>query len=58
MEHIMECLQETKNKTTIWSSSSPSEYIFEENENINSKEHMHLNVHESIMYSSQDMKAI
>ena len=58
MENYMECPQETKNKTTIWSSNSPSEYISEENGNINSKEHMHLSVHESIIYSSQVMKAI
>ena len=58
MENNMECPQETKTKTTIWSSNSPSEYISEENENINSKEHMHLSVHESIIYGSQDMKTL
>ena len=56
MENSMEVPQENKNKTTIWSSNSPPGYISEKNENTNSKRHMHLNVHDSVIYNSQDME--
>ena len=56
MENMLEVPQKIKNSTTIWSSSSTSRYLFEENENTNSKRYMHPHVHCSIIYNSQDMK--
>ena len=46
-----------KLKTTIHSSNSTLRYVFQRNENINLKRHMHLNVHSSILYNSQDIEA-
>ena len=53
----MEGSQNTKNKTTIWSSNSTPGYISEENENTDLKRYMHPNVHRGIIYKSQDMEA-
>ena len=44
-----------KIETTIRFSNFSPEYIAEENKNTNLKRYMHLNVHSSIIYSSQDM---
>ena len=57
MENSMQFPQETKNKTTICFSNSTPGYISEENKNINLKSYMHRYVHNSTIYSFQDMKA-
>ena len=54
----MDISQKTKNRTTIRPSNSTSGYIYEKNKNTNSKRYMHLNVHSSIIYNSQDMETI
>ena len=53
----MEVPQNTKNRTIIRSSNSTPGYTSKENKNINSKRHMHPNVHSSIIYNSQDREA-
>ena len=50
-------LQNTINKTAMWSNNSTPGYISKENESINLKRYMHLNIHSSIIYNSQDMEA-
>ena len=57
MENSMEVPQKIKNRTTIWSSNSTSEYLSEENENTNLKRYVHSHVHCSIIYNRQDMEA-
>ena len=44
--------QKTKNRITLWSSSSTLGYISEESKSANLKRHMHINVHNSINFSS------
>ena len=44
----------SKSSLSIQSSNSIPGYIPKENENTNSKRHMHLSVHKSIIYSSSD----
>lgn len=46
----MELPQETKNRTTEWSSSSISVYLSKENRTTNVKNYMHLYVYCSIIY--------
>ena len=53
----METPQKTKSRTTIPSSNSTPGYIPKEKGNTNLKRYMHPNVHSSIIYNSQDMKA-
>ena len=53
----MEIAPKTKNRATIGSSNSIPQYIHKENENTNSKKYMNFNVHSSIVYNSQGMKA-
>ena len=48
--------QKIKNITIIWSSNYIPGYLCEENENIDLKRYMHLSVHSSIIYNSQDVK--
>ena len=50
----MEVPQKTKKRTTIWSSNSTAGYTDKENENTKSKRYMLCNVHNSIIYNSQD----
>ena len=52
-----EFLRKTKNRTTIWPSSSTPGYIYKRNENTNSKKHRHPSVHSSTIYNIQDMEA-
>ena len=54
MENNMEMPQKIKNRIAMWSSNSTSGYLFEENENTNSKRYLQLYVHYSIIYNSQD----
>ena len=56
LENRMEVSQKTKNRITIWSSSPIPGHISAENSN--SKRCMHLSVHCSTIYNSQDMEAI
>ena len=58
MGNSMEVPQKTKNRTIMGSSDSTPGYTAEENKNTNSERHMHPNVHSSIIYNSQSMKAI
>ena len=53
----MDIPQKLKNRTAIWSSNFTSEYLPEENKNINLKRYMHANVHCGIIYNSQDVEA-
>ena len=53
----VEVPQQMKTRTTTVSSNSTSEYIFEEHKNTNLERCMHLNVHSSFIYNSQDMEA-
>ena len=57
MQNTMEIAPKIKNKDTIWSSNSIPWYIRKENENTNSKIYMNPNVHSSIVYNSQGIKA-
>ena len=57
MKKNIEFPQKTKSRTIILLNSSFSGYISEENENTSSEMYMHPNVHSSIIYYSQDMKA-
>ena len=53
----MEASQSTKNRATIWSSSSTPEYISgKKNENTNSESYMHPNVDRGIIYNSKGME--
>ena len=56
VENSVTISQNTKNRTTMWPSSSTPEYISDRKENTNSKRYMHGNVHSSIIYNSQDME--
>jgi len=47
--------QKIKNRTTVWSGSSISEYLSKENENNNLKRYAP-HVHCGIIYNSQDME--
>ena len=49
--------QNIKNRSTKRSISFTSGHFYEENKNTNSKCCMHLKVHSSIIYTSQDMEA-
>ena len=49
-------LKKTKNRITTWSFNPTPEYIAGENHN--SKKYMHLSVHWSTVYNSQDMEEI
>ena len=53
----MEVPQKTENRTTRTPSNSTPGYIAKENENTNLKRNTQPNVHSSITYNSQDMKA-
>ena len=55
-ENSMGFPQKIKNRTTIWSSNSPSGYLSTENENTDLRRYMHPHVHYSIVYNRQDMK--
>ena len=57
MENSTRVSQKVKNRTTTWPSNPTSGYLLEEIQNTNSKRYMHLYVHYSIIYNSQDMKA-
>ena len=46
-----------ENRTNTLSTSSTPGYISQESENSNLKRHMHLNIHNRIIYSSQDVEA-
>ena len=52
----MEVPQKTKNRTTIWSSDSTFGYLSNEKENTNLRSDMHLHIHWSMTYNSQDME--
>ena len=52
----MEALQKIKNRTTKWSSSSTSGYLYKENENTIQKRHMQPYIHCGIIYNSQNME--
>ena len=56
METVWRFLKKLKNRTTIWSSNSTSWYLSEETENTNSKIYLYPQVHNSIVYNSQDME--
>ena len=56
VENSMKFPQKIKNGTTVWLRDSPSGNISEETWNTNLKEYMHLYVHCSIIYNSQDME--
>ena len=58
MENSMEGPQKTKNRTTIWPSTSTPGFISRKNENTNLKTYMHPSFHSSTIYYSQDMEAI
>ena len=53
----MEIAPKMTNRATMWSSNSIPGYICKENENTNSKKYWNPNVHSSIVYNSQGMKA-
>ena len=55
MENSMETPLNSKNRTTIWSSSFAFGYLSEENENSNSKRYIHLEVNYSIIHNSQTL---
>ena len=57
LEKSMEFPQKIKNRTTLWSSNSTSEYLPKGNENTNLKRYLHPHGHCSIIYNSQDMEA-
>ena len=52
MENNIEFLENSKNKTTLWSSNSPPGYISKENENTNLNIYLHPSVHSNLIYSS------
>ena len=57
VESRMEKPQKIKNGTALWPSGSMSGNISKGNQNTNSKEHKHPDVHYSIIYNCQDMEA-
>ena len=57
MENNIEFLENSKNKTTLWSSNSPPGYISKENENTNLNIYLHPNVHSNLIYSRQVTEA-
>ena len=57
MENNTEVLQKIKSRTTTQFGIFTSEYLPEENKNTNLKKYMHITVHYSIIYSSQDVEA-
>ena len=57
MENSMEAPQKIKNRTTIWSRNSVRGYISKEMKIPIQKNCVYLNVHNSIIYKSQDMEA-
>ena len=56
-KNSMEIPQKIKNRNTIWSNKSTTEYLPKESKNTNSKSYMHPYVYYSTIYSSQDMEA-
>ena len=50
----MEVPQKIKNRSTMLSSDSSSEYVSKENENRISKQYMHYHVYYSIINNNQD----
>ena len=48
---------QNKNETAFWPSNPTSGNVPGETQNTNSKEYVHLNVHCSIIYNSQDLEA-
>ena len=56
VERSMQGPQKIKNRTTIWP-TYPTLGYSKEIQNINLKKYMHLYVHCSIIYNSQDMEA-
>ena len=57
MENTMEIPQKLKNRISILSSISTSEYLSERNENTNLKWYMNSYVNCSIIYNSQNMES-
>ena len=57
MENSTEFPQKVKNITTMWPSNPTSEYLSKEIQNTNLKSYMHLYVHCSFIYNSQDVEA-
>ena len=58
MENSVDISQKIKNRTTILSSNSASEYFYKENKDTNSKAYVHPNIQWSIIHNSQYMEAI
>ena len=56
MENSIEILQKIKDRTTIWSSISTSEYLSEEYKNTNSKRSIYPYIYSNIIYNSQGMQ--
>ena len=56
VENSMEFSQKTKNGTAFWPGKSTARIIPQESWNTNSKEPMHPNVHNGIIYNSQVLK--
>ena len=54
----MEEPQKTKWRTTIWSNNSTAGNISKGKKTTNSKRYLHLHVHSSIIYNSQDLETI
>ena len=52
----MDVPQKVKTRTAILFSSWTSWYLPNEIKSTNSKRYMHVNVHRSVIYNSQDMK--
>ena len=50
--------QKIKNRITIWSSSSSTLHLPEENKNTHLKKDMHPHVHSNIVYNSQNMESV
>ena len=57
MENSMEISQRIKDRTTIWSRYSTSEYLYKEHKNTSLKRYVHLRVHCHIIHNSQDPEA-
>ena len=57
VENSMQLPQQIKNKLPLSPSDSTSGNVFEETEDTDSKEYMHLYVHCCTIYSSQDSEA-
>ena len=58
MENSVEIPQKIKNITTIWFNHITAGYIVKGNETSISKQYLHLHVHYSIIYNSQDKEAM